>query len=116
MRNRNKEAKLQMKAVDLFVDTLDIRSQANTYINLSLLISLLMTKEQMLLFQHQKARTINSKKQQKSDKNSKKISPAKVNHGDIHSGYTAILDGAIGFERAGKLLKLPYARYSDDKK
>ena len=58
---KDREMKLQQHALSRFEDVLDIRSFVKAHVNLTLLISLLLTKEQAFLFQHHRARAIADK-------------------------------------------------------
>ena len=64
---KDKEIKLREKAAERIEDQLDIRSFSGVYTNLSLLLSVLLTDEQALLFQHHRARLLHPKKDKKKD-------------------------------------------------
>ena len=57
---RDRGVLLQEKAIEHFEDQLDIRSIVKTRIDLSILLSLLLSKEQLLLFRCQHARAFSS--------------------------------------------------------
>lgn len=49
--------RIQQQAIAMFEKQLDIRSLASTRVDLSILLNLLLTREQILLFRNQRART-----------------------------------------------------------
>ena len=65
----NREMRLQAKAFKRFEEVLDIREIFKVHVNLSLLISLLLNKEQAFLLQHQaQAALIDKPKDMKPNK------------------------------------------------
>ena len=58
LRRRDHQMRLRMKAVNRFDEMLDVRAFVRTNINLSLLVSMIMTREQAFLFQHHRARAL----------------------------------------------------------
>ena len=60
--------RLQEKAIEHFENQLDIRSIVKTRIDLSILLSLLLSKEQLLLFRNQHARAFASYDRSKKNK------------------------------------------------
>ena len=59
-RLRNRAMNTQVRAIQRFENQLDIRSIVKTRIDLSILLSLLLSKEQLLLFRNQHARAFDS--------------------------------------------------------
>ena len=59
---KDKQLVLQERAAQRIEDQLDIRSFASVYTNLTLLLSVLLTNEQALLFQHHRARLLHPNK------------------------------------------------------
>ena len=60
-----KEMKLRKRTAARFEENLDIRSFVSVRTNLALLLSLLLTNEQLLLFQHHRAHAILEKESNK---------------------------------------------------
>ena len=67
---KDKEIKLREKAAERIKDQLYIRSFSGVYTYLTLLLSVLLTDEQALLFQHHRARLLHPKKVKKEDEQS----------------------------------------------
>ena len=65
---RERGMRLQEKAIEHFENQLDIRSIVKTRIDLSILLSLLLSKEQLLLFRNQHARAFASYDRSKKKK------------------------------------------------
>ena len=53
--------RLRKKAAARFEDNLDIRNLTAVHTNLALILDLLLTKEQKILFSHHKARAVSDK-------------------------------------------------------
>ena len=62
---KKKEMKLREKTAARFEEHLDIRSFVSVHTNLALLLSLLLSNEQLLLFQNHRAHAILQKKNSK---------------------------------------------------
>ena len=92
--------RLRMKAVSRFDQMLDVREFVRTHMNLALLVSMIMTREQAFLFQHHRARAITVQK---------KISGSDdTDAGKNLLDSKSILALAIGNYGSGKLPDLPH--------
>ena len=109
---KDKEIKLREKAAERIEDQLDIRSFSGVYTNLTLLLSVLLTDEQALLFQHHRARLLHPKREKQEDEQSSS------NSDDItqsNSGAKALAK-VVGRKQAHKLPDLPYCETGDTDK
>ena len=101
--SKNRKRRLEQKALARFNQQLDIRSLASVHQNLALLLSLLLSKEQALLFKYQQARTIHlTSSESESDK-------------DSHQREKDIISEAAGL-KIGRLPLLTLANYQDNEK
>ena len=64
---KSREARLREKVVDRFDESLDIRSFVSVRTNLAILMSLLLKKEQLLLFELNKSHTISHQPKKEED-------------------------------------------------
>ena len=95
--------RLRMKAVSRFDQMLDVREFVRTHMNLALLVSMIMTREQAFLFQHHRARAITVQKKISGSDDTDDTDAGK-NLLDSKS----ILALAIGNYGSGKLPDLPH--------
>ena len=110
---KDKEIKLREKAAERIEDQLDIRSFSSVYTNLTLLLSVLLTDEQVLLFQHHRARLLHPKRDkheedEQSSSNSDDITQS-------NAGAKALAK-VVGRKHAHKLPDLPYCEKGDTDK
>ena len=96
---------LQEKAIERFDQQLDIRSIVKTRIDLSILLSLLLSKEQLLLFRNQHARAFVDYNESKKEGEEALLNESSAHHREDpdfaqwpNPGLRATFEGIKGFE------------------
>ena len=112
---RNSKYRLLNKANNRYEDILDIRSFVKVHINLSLLISMLLTKQQAFLFQHNRARLIKEKPQKTKSAKSSNPDLRKEQEMQPMDAQRAFSE-ALGHRKLGQLPPLPHCKRGDKSK
>ena len=108
-RKKSKKERLREKITERFEEKLDIRGFVNMHTNLALILSLMLTKDQMLLYKLNRAHTV-SKESLKSSKGKQKDDLDRVinfDSEDLPILTLACLDSSSKSKRA--LERLSYA-------